>query len=388
MRVIILIAAISLLGLALISCDSDDLVGPDDVFFGMAAFPHGDGDYWVYARTDNNTGAVDTITISILETMLLDCDGPDCALAEQLWKLRSESLVDSQATTVDSSSLHLCGFMSGTRIRFPLEVGKSWSDMILVDDTTNITEMVTVTVPAGSIPFCFHLDRRVTYLDTWERIHLWVAPTIGIVKMTWVTGGMGSDSDQTWELIEYGNIPVNNFTLDRFPMNTGSWWRYLVEDYYWQTVDTLTIRCIDTDFVADFQIWMHSDGAGSELRYSTATANKIVFYLQGNIENTYKSLLFPLRLGRAWVTEPGLDTNEVSETGDYRLPTGELSIYCMVWTSRLCGELCTNSIRTYYVANLGMTYRMEVHVVYDTVSQESVTYKDERITLIDYHIEP
>ncbi len=346
--------AIAVLTTAFVSCDSDDMIGPEDLVYDLALFPHDLGDSWVYARTNNISSEIDTITVTIVGVHEVDCAELDCAGSLQEWEFRSGLSADTQWVYVTDTSINLCSYLSATTLMFPLDIGRKWSLNILNDDTTEVVGVETVTVPLGAVPFCYHVERAVTYLDTWEQADLWTAPNVGIVKMRCLEGGMLNPTDVTWELLAFGNVSPEPFPLEAFPTGEGSWWRYRIDNLITGSVRTGTVAVVDTSAHDDFDPGEFRCAERVDTHHVAINGNIVTYSQPHRINYTYCSIVFPFDVGDTWITYPLGATNTVSGRELTADGAGNFHYTHFINVSNSCGDECIHSQTFWYAQDVGM----------------------------------
>ena len=183
-----------------------------------SSFPLTPGSTWTYAVYDSTAPPKqDTLQVSILQT------DTTSGKIQSLWEFKYTDHTDTITVVSSGSTLHFAfpqGFASPqgfavTKIVFPLEVGKKWSD-----DTSgySVVSKDTVSWSGGTFNESYqmvqkinaHLDKgTITYWSDKGTITYWMEPNIGLVKAHYNEGfgttptGPFSSYYATWTLLSY-----------------------------------------------------------------------------------------------------------------------------------------------------------------------------------------
>ena len=176
------------------------------------------GSTWAYAVYDSTSPPkLDTLRVSILQT------DTTSGQIRSLWKFKFTNHTDTITVVSSGSTLNFAfpqGFASPqgfavTKIVFPLEVGKKWSD-----DTSSysVVSKDTVSWSGGTFNENYQMVQKIntlwdkgtiTYWSDKGTITYWIEPNIGLVKAHYHEGfgttptGPFSYFHATWTLLSY-----------------------------------------------------------------------------------------------------------------------------------------------------------------------------------------
>jgi hypothetical protein len=154
---------------------------------GQTHFPLTPGSTWTYAVYDSTSPPnLDTLRVSILQT------DTTSGQIQSLWEFKFMNHTDTITVVSSGGTLHFAfpqgfsvgpqGFLS-TIIKFPLEVGKKWSD---ADSRYEVVSKDTVSWSGGTFNESYQAIQKFSV--NWSRgtsggtITYWIEPNIGIVK--------------------------------------------------------------------------------------------------------------------------------------------------------------------------------------------------------------
>jgi len=202
-----LIAQLCMLIVLVASCSDEDCPTYSCPKSEIQYFPNSAGCVWTYEVLDSNDSSIDTLSISIARTVLINdsvvaavyssvsfCGFQECVAV-------SDSAVYSFRSELDSTPM--------LQYKLPFQLGDGWSHG-LSHDTCWIAKTAEVQTRAGLFDESYMIWRE--HLP-WGGSHYcseWFAPYVGMVKLTtWsiasYPGASWHRSD--WELIDYHVFP-------------------------------------------------------------------------------------------------------------------------------------------------------------------------------------
>ena len=310
-RPVLIISLVALL--CFYSCDDDN--NPIGGGGGVNnPFPNAVGMLWKYEVFDSLTDATDTVWVSVTNSELTRC-----GYTKYSWRtywITRDSVVDQSALVwIDTAMVEIVVDSPQEpalleRFVFPLEEGASWNGPSIYD-TCRVTEIGTVTVPAGT----FHNSALVEHawnMGLWgggDSTKTWLAPNVGIAyRHEYQTYSDGTTitvlENRIWKLLEYD---LNTFSLAQFPNTVGTEWVYELVEYISGStfVDTVTVTIVDRIDMAyrdSATIWEFEGDRYSDTMF-VAVSGPYVFEmfdtlgLMPFLSWTYE---FPMAVGRNW----------------------------------------------------------------------------------------
>ena len=318
---------------SLSSCGDDD----NPTGSGLVnQLPNQVGMLWVYEVYDSLTQKTDTVQVSITDKVASITPG---FIWKTFWKSTqalSIKIADIAGDTLD--------FVIDTtfiappleRFVFPLSLGSQWeiSRNAPAYDSSEVTEIVTVKVPAGQFFKCALIERKNYdgFEGGYDSIATWIAPNVGIVSRYFRSigadggGGFFVTKNQTWELINYD---LSTFSMKQFPGTIGNEWVYEIVDSRLGSPDTVTVSVtnnLNIDGFYSTKMWL--------IKGNMITDTHFVAYVNNQVwvsEDTIMVALwdwryeFPLAVGRHWgistfAPTPIIDSKELIIT-----PAGKFS---------------------------------------------------------------
>jgi len=307
----ILLVLLVLLG----SCTDDPPTGNKDGK-GNVDFPNAIGMLWKYQVYDSLTQITDTVWLSLTDTLTSGSNGFVTRRSEkhvraglfdwQYLHFRGDTLeiLDS----VDASS-------AGETVVFPLDLGSSWQGPVSADDTSVVTLVGRIDVPAGPFNDGARIDRSWN-LDfegggNWSQT--WLVPDIGMVYRYCLSqfsdgSSVTATKNEVWELIGYD---LTTFTLRRFPNKVGTEWVYeeidstsMGGDSVAVTFDTVTVTIADSGHFESgtaYTLWEFRSHREIDTQF-VVTAEERITFQQDTISSPLWDLYynFPLAVGRTW----------------------------------------------------------------------------------------
>ncbi len=163
-------------------------------------FPNNVGDKWVYTVYDSLSNSYDTLTVDIVGTTT----GHNKTL--KIWLYRSHIYNDSMFVNVSNDTVYFYqdsyANLTDHEFVFPLSVNKYWYNTDLQSDSTIVKDKEAVTIPFGSYPDAYKLERRWGSFNVYGYSETWFVNNVGIVKM--YRRILGFDNiKEIWELINF-----------------------------------------------------------------------------------------------------------------------------------------------------------------------------------------
>jgi hypothetical protein len=190
-------------------------------------FPNAIGMLWKYQVYDSLTETTDTVWFSITETATLGVD-------ELVTEWREKRVV---ADYFGWSYFHFrgdtleifddtAGVPANERIVFPLELGSTWIGPVAANDTSRVTLVGQIEVPAAKFSNGARIDRswNLDFEDGGNWSQTWVVPDVGVVSryrrsQFSVGTNIVVTTNEIWELVEYD---LTTFGLHQFPNKIGT----------------------------------------------------------------------------------------------------------------------------------------------------------------------
>jgi hypothetical protein len=299
-------------------------------------FPNAIGMLWKYQVYDSLTETTDTVWISITDTATL---GADDFVAERREKrivmdYFGWSYLHVRGDTVeffDDSP----GVPANERIVFPLELGSTWTGPTAANDTSRVTLVGRIEVPAAIFNNGARINRSWN-LDfegggNWSQT--WVVPDAGVVsryrRSQYSVGtNIVVTTNEVWELIEYD---LALFRLHQFPNRVGTAWVYEEIDSVTSapntvtvTFDTVTVTIVNSGRLESgdlYTIWEFMSRNGIDTQYVVTTGERMSFQ-QDTIFSPLWDLYydFPLAVGRTWGIDFFVPVPEVLDKGPVPTP--------------------------------------------------------------------
>jgi len=313
----ITIAIIFLLLIYIISCDDSPTRYnnvPDD-----SDFPNSIGMLWKYEVYDSLSQTTDTVWFSITDTVTMPSgefytEWKSKNLTSFIFEWQYLHLYGDTLEFFDDS----VGLSANERIVFPLELGNGWSGPATNDDTSLVTLIGYVGVPAGIFAKGARIDRswNLDFEEGGNWSQTWVVPDVGIVSRYFLSQFSDGSSitvtkNETWKLIEYD---LTTFELQQFPNKVGNQWIYEERDsvYFHHdsiiiTYDTVMFTIVGSGNLEagyPYTLWESTTKYGIDTQFVVTYEERLSF-----IHDTeYISLMdyyfdFPIAVGRTWGLE-------------------------------------------------------------------------------------
>lgn len=201
-----------------VSVLSNNAVASTELFsLDMAEFPLAVGARWRYAiqleEPPFGISLTDTIEVQITQpagdledggVLVWKVDDPRTGTPAEVM---SGVLGDTLQFTPDTDDPVLF-----RRLIFPLRVGSTWESQLPIGgnftevDTVQALESVPLGPPVGLLKHVLRIDRHTNVINCTTRRTYWIAPDIGLVKMTGRATGHACTWTFSWELIDF-DIP-------------------------------------------------------------------------------------------------------------------------------------------------------------------------------------
>lgn len=278
-------------------------------------FPKEIGMYWEYAVHDSLTGETDTVEVSIIDTFAIEDD-----FLTMKWNVNySHDVIGryyafkGDTLMISNDSLMIGG---GEWIVFPLEIDNLWTGPNINDDTSRVTEVGNISVPAGTFESASKID-RVWWRDFeggGNYSTTWISDSIGMVfrhQLSQYSDGaqLYTSVNETWELL---NFDLTTFYIEQFPNDIAFFWKYESYDSISNFYDTLFVMVTDTVTIPTFsgdilgKVWVYDYGSHQDTEYVAIVDNRVEVYPLPQIaipeQNPSRNYHyeFPLTVGRYW----------------------------------------------------------------------------------------
>ncbi len=282
-------------------------------------FPNAIGMLWKYQVYDSLSQTTDTVWFSITDTITI---GSNEIFTERREKHFADSSFSWQYLQFRGDTLEIfddtIGVQANERIVFPLELGNSWTGPISIGDTSTVTLVGQIQVPAARFSNGARIDRSWN-LDfegggNWSQT--WVAPGVGVVYRYRRSqfndgGGITVTTNEVWELIEYD---LTTFGLHQFPNQVGAEWVYeqidsalAGPDSFTVEFDTVTVTIVDSgqfESGDSYTLWQFVSKHGTDTQFVVTGVERLSFKHDTTgypfFDLHYD---FPLAVGRTWGLE-------------------------------------------------------------------------------------
>jgi len=290
------------------SC-SDSPTGPGGGKIDVS-FPNAVGMLWKYQVYDSLSQTTDTVWFSITDTLTVS---PDEFFTKRSEKLFASNFFRSQYLRFSGDTLEIFSDTSGAsaneRIVFPLELGSGWTGPAAFDDTSTVTLVGQIDVPAARFRNGARIDRSwfIDFEGGGNRSQTWVAPDVGMVyqyNRSQFSDGQNITvtKNEVWELIDYD---LTTFGLHQFPNNVGDQWVYAeIDSGFTVEFDTVTITIVDSgqfESGDSYTLWEFVSSNGTDTQYVVIGEER----LRSQRDTTFSPIWdlyydFPLAVGRNW----------------------------------------------------------------------------------------
>ncbi len=283
-------------------------------------FPNAIGMLWKYQVYDSLSQTTDTVWFSITDTIRINSNE---IFTERREKHLAGASFGWQYLQFRGDTLEIfddtIGVQANERIVFPLELGSSWTGPVSVDDTSTVTLVGQIEVPAARFSNGARIDRSWN-LDfegggNWSQT--WVAPGVGVVYRYRRSqfndgGGITVTTNEVWELIEYD---LTTFGLHQFPNRVGAEWVYeeidsmlTGPDSITVEFDTVTVTIVDSGQFESgdlYTIWQFVSRNMTDTQLVVTGEERLSFLRDTTLGLPFWDLyyIFPLAVGRFWGVE-------------------------------------------------------------------------------------
>ena len=272
--------------------------------FELSEFPLQVGASWTYKVINNLADCIncyDSVTVTIL-----DSNYEALSFNTENWLFdypNQERVVQNKLRQFNELDLQWHHYAVTFSLKFPLTIGKKWTDPGSISSSMLVVGRETITTDAGTFENAYHLKGSTTEgFEPGANFEIWLAKGYGIVKLIHNGSPMGSYEDKSWFLWNYNpNNPFEPFTIDRFPNYEGTINTYEVYDNNSQTYDTGYISISDSSSVTLWNI-SRTDTSWQVIVLLEGTVAK--FFTPDNMIAPYKTYQFPLEYNKFWITYP------------------------------------------------------------------------------------
>ncbi|MEE9443536.1 MAG: hypothetical protein V3V99_12805 [candidate division Zixibacteria bacterium] len=278
-------------------------------------FPKEVGMYWEYAVHDSLTGETDTVEVSIVDTLTVED-----TLLTMKWNVNYSDGVIRRYYTFRGDTLMISNdslmMESGEWFVFPFELNSMWTGPNIYDDTSRVTEIGTISVPAGTFTSATKID-RIWWRDFeggGNYSTTWIADSVGMVyrhHLSQYSDGaqLHTRVNETWELL---NFNLTTFYIEQFPNDIAFFWKYesydsinnIYDTVFVLVTDTITVSTVSGDILG--KVWVYDYGDRQDTEYVAVVDNRIEVYPLPRITIPELNPLrdyyyeFPLTVGRYW----------------------------------------------------------------------------------------
>ncbi|MCH9032765.1 MAG: hypothetical protein IIB00_10990 [candidate division Zixibacteria bacterium] len=302
------------------SCGDDSPTGPGVGKIDVN-FPNAIGMLWKYQVYDSLSQTTDTVWFSITDTIT---NSSKESFSERSEKHFADNSFGWQYFQIRGDTLEIfddtIGASANERIVFPLELGSSWTGPVTVGDTSTVTLVGQIDVPAAKFSNAARIDRswNIDFEGGGNWSQTWVVPDVGVVyryrRSQFFDGGGGSTvtTNEVWELIEYD---LTTFGLHQFPNHVGAEWVYeqidsniAGRDSFTVEFDTVTVTIVDSgkfESGDSYAIWEFVSRNRIDTQFVVTGIERLSFLLDTaffypSLDIRYE---FPLAVGRNWGLE-------------------------------------------------------------------------------------
>lgn len=219
-----IIAGILILLILLFGCGEDKITNEKTA--PVDYFPNRVGTYWKYEAYDSVRQTYDTVTVSIVDTLIL----PEMSYPSAVWTFSpknqwlgiphdtlfvTEIANPQNGDTKDTAEVYWWreGFEPWLRAIYivPFSIGEYWTsvDVALMFDSTHVQDTASISVPAGDFTGVYRVVHIYSCGDECGATYkYWFKHGIGIVKSSRVEWDIfdfpdGPQLNAVWELIDY-----------------------------------------------------------------------------------------------------------------------------------------------------------------------------------------
>ncbi len=333
-RSIIIIIAVIIL---IIACDDSP------TRYGKAPvdmqFPDKTGMLWKYEVYDSLTQITDTVWVSFTDD---NTNSEGEIFIEWKEKHASNNLflikhVRSKGDTIEIHNFNGPWDTHIERLIYPLELGESWAGLEANDDTSTVTLVGQISVPAETFNNGARIDRSwgKDFEDGGNWSQTWIVPDVGIVSRYFLSQFSDGSSitvtkNETWQLIDYD---FTTFEITQFPNKVGNEWIYEQKDsvYYHHdsiiiSYDTVTATIIDEGHFNDgdpYTVWEFAGSLMTDTMFLVTYENHLTFmYDTMHFSFMDVSYDFPLAVGKTWGIDYFVPVPEVLDKELIHTPAG------------------------------------------------------------------
>ncbi len=299
------------------------------------AFPNAVGMLWVYEVYDSLAQTLDTVMISVTDS--LDMSGHLPGLQWRMYWTIGDSVVDRYVIVKGDTVEFLADTTAEPthleHLVYPIELGAQWTGPSFAD-TSRVTDTGTASVPAGNFMGSAYIERswEIDFEGGGKRSETWIAPNVGIVyrylRCRYSDGAqIHVTKNQTWDLIRYD---LSTFPLGMFPNAVGTQWVYEVTDTgIGAPPETVTVNVesrVSISWADSATLWTVLGNDISELRYVAVEGNRVHILYDTIIGPFYdKYYDFPLAVGRHWGIESFVPVPIIDDKGMISVPAGQFA---------------------------------------------------------------
>lgn len=311
----------ALLLLMFVLVGSCDILSPTGHGSGASDthFPHAVGVLWKYQVYDSLSQSTDTVWYSITDHTTIGSGKFITVLREKHFR---ENLFGWQYLHFSGDTLEFLPDTTGTsaneRIVFPLELDHSWTGPAAPDDSSKVTQVGPIEVPAARFDKGARIDRSwnrdIEGGGNWSRT--WVVSGVGVVYR-YIRSQFSDGStitvtkNEVWQLIEYD---LTTFGLLQFPDKVGSRWIYeevdstdTGGDSLVPTFDTVTVTITRSGHFQSgepYSLWTYVSSSAIDSQFVVIGNGQVRFQhdtIFSPLWDVYYD--FPLAVGRTWGIE-------------------------------------------------------------------------------------
>lgn len=194
---------------AQICCNDENPAVSDDGGDSFDTIPMCIGVQWTYETYDSLSQTIDTLAVSIIDTVTI---GSGAYLT--VWSYREDA--DSSLRYVSIKGDTLAFYDDTLSVQpseyfvFPLSEGRLWTGPTNLGDTSRVTEIGTIYVPAGEFEHGIRIDRiwDVDFEGGRSQSTTWLIPEVGIAFRHLLVRFSDGDTiittmNEVWKLLSY-----------------------------------------------------------------------------------------------------------------------------------------------------------------------------------------
>jgi hypothetical protein len=280
-------------------------------------FPNSTGMLWKYEVYDSLTQITDTVWISYTDNYFVPSgdffiEWKEKHLTDNIFEFKT---VRVKGDTIEIQNSDIVLVYQVERLIYPIELGKSWAGVMAIDDTSRVTLVGQIEVPAETFYNGARIDRswNLDFEQGGNWSQTWIVPDVGIVSRYFLSQysdgtNITVTKNETWELIEYD---LTTFEKHQFPNKVGNEWIYEEIDSTSNTwgpliviIDTISLIIVDSNSLVSGELyttWEYYSNFQNFKFYVVNGERRITITYEIptiSINDVYYE--FPMAVGRDW----------------------------------------------------------------------------------------